>query len=141
MSAKPLHHIPGLDYLATITSALQDVQNGLDVQIGTNWLGAVYQPANRLAWVWFAREHDSHSADPLPVWLVSIYFCRCAYPRGHGVEIGPADESAWQPHIDKLHEEMGLPEASHALSPRWIEIFLPSTVTELPAPEASRWGR
>jgi hypothetical protein len=118
--------------LERIAGALHDVQNALHVQPGTNWLGPVYQPANRLAWLWFAREHPSHRGDPLPVWLVSIYFCGGKYPWGRSGKEGPVDEEAWRPHIDALQREMRVPEPPHELSRHCIELFLRSTVTELP---------
>ena len=62
-----------------ISDALYDVQATLGISRDPTWLGAVYQPANRLAWLWFAREHPSHAEHPLPVWLLSVYFCGVVY--------------------------------------------------------------
>jgi hypothetical protein len=116
--------------IKTITEALHDVQSDLGVPIRTNWLGPAYQPANRLAWLWFGRCHEEHRFDPLPIWLVSIYFCGVHYRSVNGI-VGPPGESAWRPEIDRLHAEMRLPE-NHPLSSRCIELFLPSIVTEMP---------
>lgn len=113
-----------------ITDALYDVQNTLGVVRDPTWLGPPYQPANRLAWLWFAREHPAHRQDPLPVWLLSVYFCGVLY-EGVRPVIGPADEAAWRPEIDRLHAEMGLPPAPHPLSHFWLELFLPSIVQPL----------
>lgn len=110
--------------LSTITSALDDVQNALDVPFGTGWLGELYQPANRLAWIWFAREHAQHRAEPVEAWLVSIYFCGGTYPWGAKPVKGPSSEEQWRPIIDELYAEMHLDE-QHALSDRTIELFLP----------------
>lgn len=107
-----------------ITSALHDVQNRLDVPPGTEWLGPVYQPANRLAWIWYAREHPAHAAQPVDAWLVSVYFLGGVYPWGVASVDGPADEQAWRPFIDGLHQDMGLPSPAHALSDRVVELFL-----------------
>jgi hypothetical protein len=117
---------------AKITNALADVQNELGVRPGTDWTGPVYQPANRLGWLWFARHHQSHREAPLPVWLVSIYFSGAHYPWSGG-QTGPADEAAWRPHIEAVHQEMALPDPPEPLSHHWIELFLPSTLTDRPA--------
>lgn len=112
-----------------ITEALRDVQAELDVPVGTNWLGPVYQPANRLAWLWFGRCHEQHRARPVPVWLLSLYFCDVQYRRVTGM-VGPRDENAWRSEVDAIRAELRLP-ARHSLSDRCIELFMPSVVTEL----------
>lgn len=80
-----------------------------------------------MAWLWFAREHPEHREDPLPVWLLSVYFCGVVY-EGTKPVMGPTNEVEWRPDIDRLHAEMGLPPAPHALSRYWLELFLPSIV-------------
>jgi hypothetical protein len=130
----------GKSSLSTIKSALDDVQNGLDVPFGTDWLGAVYQPANRLAWIWFAREHEKHHGEPVEAWLVSIYFCGGVYPWGVKPVHGPASEKQWRPIIDGLHAEMKLPE-HHAVSDRVIELFLPAKGPPAPTEPAPTWQR
>jgi len=92
--------------LTLITHAFHDVQNGLGLPKTPTWLGPTYQLANRLAWLWFAREHDAHRADSLPVWLLSIYFCGVSY-RAVKPVVGPASEQEWRPEIKKFHDEMG----------------------------------
>jgi hypothetical protein len=120
----------------TIVSALHDVQNALDVPPGTDWLSSLYQPANRVAWIWFAREHETHRQQPVDAWLASVYFCGGVYPWGArpGGVAGPASAEEWRPFIDDLHREMKLPPRPHLLSDRLIEVFLP--VTRPPAPPA-----
>lgn len=113
--------------LAKITNAFRDVQHGLGVPPDPTWLRATYQPANRLAWLWFAHEHPDHAADPLPVWLVSIYFCGIAYG-GAKPTVGPQSEAEWRPAIHALHDEMGLGEKSQPLLQYWSELFLPSII-------------
>lgn len=113
-----------------ITDALYDVQNTLGIPRDPTWLGPAYQPANRLAWLWFAREHPEHREGPLSVWLLSLYFCGVVY-EGVKPVIGPGNEAEWRPDIDRLHAEMGLPLAPHALSHYWLELFLPSIVQPL----------
>jgi hypothetical protein len=111
-----------------ITSALYEVQAALGVARDPAWLGPVYQPANRLAWLWFAREHPAHGGQ-VPVWLLSVYFCGVAYDATR--TIGPATEAEWRPAIDALHADMGLPSTPHELSRYWLELFLPSVVQSL----------
>jgi hypothetical protein len=111
-----------------ITDALNDVKGDLGVAPQTDWLGPVYQPANRLGWLWFARHHESHAQAPLPVWLVSVYFCGGLYPWGQGGKLGPAGEAQWRSEIDELHAEMGLAKHPDPLTHHWVELFLPSTV-------------
>jgi hypothetical protein len=106
-----------------IKSALAEVQAGLGVGPNSAWLGSCYQPANRLAVLWFARVQ---AQPPVPVWLVSMYFLGESYPKGNDVEVGPPTEEAWEPIIEKLHAEMGLPQPPHALSDWWFESFLPA---------------
>jgi hypothetical protein len=110
----------------TITSALHDVQNAFDVPPSTDWLGSLYQPANRLAWLGFAREHETHRQQPVDAWSVSVYFCGGVYPRGAkpGGVNGPASEGEWRPFIDQLHAEMELPPQVHLLSDHIVEVFL-----------------
>jgi hypothetical protein len=127
---------------ATITSAIHDVQNALDVPPGTDWLGRLYQPANRLAWIWFAREHGSHQR-PIDAWLVSVYFCGGVYPWGAKPEgvTGPASEEEWRPFIYALHREMKLPPGPHLLSDHVIEVFLPVMGSPEPTEAPTTWKR
>jgi hypothetical protein len=104
-------------------SALADVQNALGVAPSYDWMGACYQPANRLAVVWYSRVKRD---PPEPVWLVSLYFIGEHYGTVAGAQVGPSSVAAWEPIIEALHERMGLPRAPHLLSPWWIEVFLPA---------------
>jgi hypothetical protein len=109
--------------IKTIRSALADVQNELGVTPSPEWMGACYQPANRLAVLWYARVKRQ---PPVPLWLVSLFFCGEHYPTATGELIGPASEQDWEPVIDDIHRRMGLPPHPHALTPLWIEAFLPA---------------
>jgi hypothetical protein len=111
--------------LETIRSALADVQASLGVTPSPEWMGACYQPANRLATLWFAREKRQ---PPAKVWLVSMYFLGEHYPTVKQGEphVGPTTEDAWEPIIAGLHSRMGLPAHPHLLSDWWIESFLPA---------------
>lgn len=109
--------------IETITSALADVQNALNVAPSPEWMGACYQPANPLAALWYARiKRDP----PVPVWLVSLYFTGERYKTVTGAIVGPASAEEWEPIIESLHRRMGLPPAPHLLTPWWIEAFLPA---------------
>ncbi len=109
--------------VAKIKSALADVQAGLGVTPSTDWLRGCYQPANRLALLWYARKKCD---PPAPVWLVSLYFLGEHYPKAATTEIGPEAEESWERILKALHERIGLPKPPHALSPWWIESFLPA---------------
>src|SRR5215210_913411 len=99
--------------ISTIKSALADVQAYLGVVPSEAWLRACYQPANRIALLWYARERCD---PPVPVWLVSLYFLGEEYPTATKPEVGPQSEAAWEPIIEALHKRMGLPEHPHALT-------------------------
>jgi hypothetical protein len=109
--------------IAKIKSAFADVQADLGVPPSDEWLRACYQPANRLALLWYARKLCQ---PPAPVWLVSLYFLGEHYPLATRTDIGPQTQESWEPNIETLHERMGLPNAPHELSPWWIESFLPA---------------
>ena len=109
--------------IKTIRSALADVQNALGVAPSPEWMGACYQPANRLAVLWYSRVKRD---PPVPVWLVSLYFTGEHYRTVVGAHVGPDSEGAWEPIIEALDQRMGLPPAPHLLSPWWIEAFLPA---------------
>lgn len=108
--------------ITTIKSALADVQADLGVARSEEWLRACYQPANRLALLWYARQWCD---PPVPAWLVSLYFLGEKYPTVTKAEVGPQSEEEWEPIIEALHKRMGLPHHPHALTPWWIESFLP----------------
>jgi hypothetical protein len=118
--------------IAMIKSVLADVQADLGVAPSDEWLRACYQPANRLAMLWYARKRCS---PPLRVWLVSLYFLGEHYPTVTAPEIGPRTEAAWEPIIEALHKRMGLPPSPHALSAWLIESFLPALA---PAADSER---
>jgi len=113
----------GEQSIKAIRSALADVQNEFGVAPSPEWMGPCYQPANRLAVLWYAR---IKRRPPVPLWLMSLYFCGERYPTVTGELIGPASEEEWEPVIGGIHRRMGLPPHPHALTPWWIEAFLPA---------------
>ncbi len=122
--------------ISAIRSALADVQAAVETPIGTNWMGPTYQPANRLAVLYFAR---CKRQPPVPVWLVSLYVCGERYTSVSGV-VGPADEQSWRPIIRSLPDEMGLAHGHTVLSDWWIELFLPALAPPPTTPPAT-WER
>src|SRR5207248_6676985 len=104
------------DSVDAIRSAFADVQAALETPIRVNWMGPCYQPANRLAMLYFAR---CKRVPAVPVWLVSLYVCGERYKSVSGM-VGPADEEAWRPIIQALHDEMGLPHGPSILSACWL---------------------
>ena len=123
--------------ISAIHSALADVQAAVETPIGTNWMGPTYQPANRLAMLYFAR---CKRQPPVPVWLVSLYVCGERYKSVSGI-VGPADEETWRPIIRSLHDEMGLPHGRTVLSEWWIELFLPALAPPAPTTPPATWER
>lgn len=120
--------------ISAIRSALADVQAAVETPIGINWMGPMYQPANRLAMLYFARCKRN---PPVPVWLVSSNVCGEHYKSASGV-VGPADEESWRPIIRSLHDEMGLPHGRTVLSDWWVELFLPALAPP-PTTPPSTW--
>ena len=41
-------------------------------------------------------------------------------------EVGPQRKEVWEPIIEALHTRIELPHHPHALTPWWIESFLPA---------------
>jgi hypothetical protein len=119
-----------------IVEAFADVKADLDVRFDADWLSRCYQPANRLATLWFARVRGE---TPLPFWLVSIYFVGEIYRDTVLPTAGPQNVDEWRQLIDELHAELGLPDP-HLLAEWAPEVFLPA----LRRPEddaVPRWAR
>ena len=76
----------------------------------------------------------------VPVWLVSLYVCGERYKSVSGM-VGPADEEAWRPIIQALHDEMGLPPGPSILSDWWIEFFVPALEPTPPTTPPPTWER
>jgi hypothetical protein len=120
-----------------IKTALFDVQASIGVgPPPADWLGRSFQPANRLAYLWFSRVKNDPAA---PVWLISMYFLAETYRDTVKAATGPATEAEWRPLIGALHQEMELPEPPHLLSPYWGEVFLECVAGTGPPP--ARWNR
>ena len=107
-----------------LLTAFAGVSQWLYAAVGviTNLL-ATGAAANRLALLWYARQWCD---PPVPAWLVSLYFLGEKYPTVTKAAVGPQSEEEWEPIIEALHKRMGLPHHPHALTPWWIESFLPA---------------
>jgi hypothetical protein len=53
---------------ARIEAAMRKAKEALGIRADLDWLGPLYQSANRLAFLWFFRRHN------VPAWLVNLYF-------------------------------------------------------------------
>ena len=75
-----------------------------------DWLGQLYQSANRLAHVYFFRKLLD-----LPAWLVQIYFCDDPHV--------PTSAAEWDLALPRIKQALGLPE--HPL-PYLLDVKLPA---------------
>lgn len=57
------------DSLTMITSAVMEARNWYGINDNSNWLGPLYQSANRLTHLYFFRQRMN-----VPAWLVNVYF-------------------------------------------------------------------
>jgi len=81
--------------LAKIESAVQATKSWLAAQPSADWLGDLYQSANRLAHLYFFRQ-IAH----VPAWLVNVYFLND--PRT------PTDRAEWERGIAATNEALGV---------------------------------
>jgi len=103
-----------------IESAISQVQSWYAVSTGENWLGPLYQFANRIAHLFFLRERLG-----TPTWLVNLYFT--------GDPIGPADRAEWEIAVAGVKTQLGLT----SLVPGMVEVFLPALYKGEPPSEIS----
>lgn len=94
-----------------IERALAETKAWLGVKGDPDWLGALYQYANRLAHLYFLREKVRK-----PAWLVNLYFV--------DDPIGPTTEEEWRPEIGNVKASLGI--ASPV--PNLVDVFLPAMV-------------
>jgi hypothetical protein len=92
-----------------IETALNKTKRWLNVSYDANWMGPLYQSANRLAHLYFFRE-VAH----LPAWLVNIYFLSDPYKS--------TTQEAWQEAIQKAKAELGLSDVVKYTE----DVFLPT---------------
>jgi hypothetical protein len=77
-------------------SSLDKTKQWLDVDSGSDWLGPLYQSANRLAHLYWIREELG-----VPAWLVNLYFVDDPH--------SPTNASEWRAHVTQVTRELGLP--------------------------------
>jgi hypothetical protein len=95
--------------LARIQAAIDHTRAWCGVSTGENWLGPLYQSANRIAHLYWLYERIR-----TPVWLVNLYFT--------GDPIGPASRPEWEREIALVKAQLGLKRPV----PNLIEVYLPA---------------
>ncbi len=95
--------------LLKIEAAISEAQSWCEATAGQNWLGPLYQSANRITHLYFLYERLR-----TPVWLVNLYFT--------DDPIGPADRQAWELEVARVKTQLGLTRSV----PNMIEVYLPS---------------
>ena len=95
--------------LYKIDRALAETKEWLDVEIDADWLGQLYQYANRIAHLYFMlKKHAT------PAWLVNVYFL--------DDPIGPTTQEEWESEIQNVKNSLGLSQRI----PNAVEVFLPA---------------
>ncbi len=77
-----------------ITRSLAATKRWLGISDDSDWLGPLYQSANRLAHLYFLREISG-----VPAWLVNIYFLDDPH--------SPTDIDAWRAGLEGVKGELG----------------------------------
>ncbi len=95
--------------LIKVEEALQAARSWCDVSIGENWLGPLYQSANRIAHLYLLYQRLR-----TPVWLVNLYFT--------GDPIGPTDRAEWERELADVKTQLGLTRPV----PNMADVFLPA---------------
>ena len=95
--------------LAKIEAAIGQARSWCSVSTCENWLGPLYQSANRIAHLYWLHERLR-----TPAWLVNLYFT--------GDPIGPADRSEWERELASVKTRLGLTQRV----PNVIEVYLPA---------------
>jgi hypothetical protein len=93
--------------LCKIEAAISHARSWCGVSTGENWLGPLYQSANRIAHLYFL-----HECLRTPAWLVNLYFT--------GDPIGPADRLAWEREVARVKAQLGLTTPV----PNVVEVYL-----------------
>jgi hypothetical protein len=101
--------------LYKIDRALAEAKEWLSVEGDADWLGPLYQYANRIAHLYFLLKKVGR-----PAWLVNLYFL--------DDPIGPTTQEEWQLEIQNVKDSISLPQRiSNA-----VDVFLPA-LTEIAA--------
>jgi hypothetical protein len=92
-----------------IELALSSTREWLDVEAKAEWLGRLYQSANRLAHLYLLRERLG-----VPTWLVNVCFT--------GDPHSPTTLTQWKAALPPIHAELGL----RVHPPFFATVFLPA---------------
>ncbi len=92
-----------------IEAALEETKRWCGISPESNWLGPLYQSANRIAHLYFLRQRLR-----TPTWLVNLYFINDP--------IAPTDHEAWHHAVADVKMQLGIRETV----PSMIEVFLPA---------------
>jgi hypothetical protein len=95
--------------LCRISASLEAAKNWCHANAAADWLGPLYQFANRIAHLYFIREKRKR-----PSWLVNLYFLNDP--------IGPADREMWEAEHQCIMEALGLRESV----PSCLNLYLPA---------------
>lgn len=96
-----------------IQSSLSATRNWLGVEAKADWLGRLYQSANRLAHLYFLREIGQANA-----FLVNIYFCRDPHAPN-----APKTRQEWDPDLRLVNEELGIPNSVPFCTSVFLEAY------------------
>jgi len=94
---------------AKIDAALSSAKSWCGVPETQDWLGPLYQSANRIAHLHFFLERLR-----TPAWLVNLYFTNDP--------IGPAGRAEWEDEVARVKTSLGL----SAPLPNIVEVYLPA---------------
>jgi len=95
-----------------IDSSLNVVKSALGVREQVDWLGDVYQHANRIAHLYFLR-----FIAKIPSWLIFLYFV------GDKEQNGPDTRSGYTETLTIVNAKLGLPD-KHMLSEYMANVFI-----------------
>lgn len=105
--------------LGMIEHSLSETKAWLGARVDANWIGPLYQYANRLAHLSFLLKKTG-----TPAWLVSLYFL--------DDPIGPTSEEQWRAEIAAIKASLGLP----GTVPNAVDVFLPAIAAGTDSPPA-----
>jgi hypothetical protein len=95
---------------ARIEASLRRVKEALGVSADVDWLGSLYQAANRLAFLWFFQRHQ------VPAWLVNLYFVADSTTRS-------TTRSEWDTALRKQRQQLYGGQRPAILA-RVLDVFL-----------------
>lgn len=94
---------------AKIAVSLAQARDWCGTPAGEDWMGILYQYANRIAHLYFLREQLR-----VPAWLVNLHFTNDP--------LGPTDRSQWETEVASVKERLGLVKPV----PNMTDVYLPA---------------